>query len=386
VGPVTDPRHADLLDSRDAVDSATPRYLTPEFRDTLRDHRGLPVVISWFPLSWSGFTSNPVNRDFGWFTIYDHMVERWSDEIAHCGDGVYWMYNHPDASGIGNKWGLDWQQNVQYLHILNRMILDRGFFPGAVQIPTAATDSTHFTDQFFPFELSNRNSPFINWENVEADGRKTRDILQWADAPDTWEPYRPHHDNHQQPGAMRHWMFRLLDIKTRIMSFPQSEIEKAFAAANDGADVVIAGYEHDFRDRAEAVRDLFLKPIAQTAKGYPDVQLVNATFADAARAVTGMDGPPPAFTLASRKDYWLISSDTALHGPAPYVAFAENDRYGHISPVRTGRRTWAIQKNLLPSDCRIGIAGFSTGGRQSVSLFRVAGETLETYQPEQSAF
>ena len=382
MGPVTDPRHDDLLSSWAAVDAATSAYFQKDLRQTLVDHRGQPVVFSWFPISWSGFASNPVKRDFGWFTVYDHLADRWGEALKQWGDGIYWMYNHPDASGIGNKWGLDWGHNSHYLNILNRMVLERGFFPEAVQIPTAALDSTHFVEGLFPFELSNRNSPFINWDNVEADGRKTREILQWADAPTHWRPYRACEDNHQEPGLMRHWIFRLLDIKTRIMHFPEEEIHKAFADADSGADVVMAGYEHDFRDRAAAVRDLFLGPIARIAEQYPRVQVTNAAFADAARAVAGLDGPAPIFRLEARQDHWLITSDTGLFSASPYVAMAVEDEFRHLLPTPCGRFSWAIQKAWLPDRFRLGVAGCSRGGRSSTALFRVEEQTVVEEVPQ----
>ncbi|MBU0675970.1 MAG: hypothetical protein KJ950_15140 [Proteobacteria bacterium] len=376
MGPVTDARHTDLLNTWEEVDRATASYFTDRFRNTIIDQQGRPVSISWFPVSWSGFETNPVERDFGWFTIYDHINQRWKADMDRFGDGIYWMYNHPDKSGVGNAWGLDWLHNCHYLKILNRMVVQRGFFPGVVEIPTANNHSSHFVEQYFPFDISNRNSPFINWDNIEADGRKTREILQWADAPNNWIPYHPSESNHQCPGEMKHAIFRLLDIKTRIMYFPQDEVIKAFDDCRAGHDVVIAGYEHDFRDRCDAVIDLFLEPIKIVARDYPDVEVINANLQTAAIECLHLNNAKsagPRFSVELKKDYVCIQSDTDLFGPTPYVAI-EDFSTGEIlscNPFVAGYRSWGIQLNFIPGQGKLGIAGFSRAGIQRVSCYLI---------------
>ncbi|MBI2565678.1 MAG: hypothetical protein HYV63_01420 [Candidatus Schekmanbacteria bacterium] len=373
LGPARDPRHPDLLATWPDVDRGLARYFERSFRDELRDSVGRPVQLSWFPVSWSGFSSNPVNRDFGWFTVYDHLVETWGEAMARAGDGIYWMYNHPDRSGVGNVWGLDWFHNCHYLNVLNRLLLERAYFPGAVQIPTANSDSTNFTEAFFPFELSNRNAKHINWNRIEADGRRLSEVLQWASAPDDWQPYRPSHEDHQRPGRMNHWMFRIVDLRTDDIAIPGREWERAFAQAAAGADVVVAAYEHDFRDRAHVVQEVMLKPIAQAAQRFPEVRIVNATFQEAALAITGGDARRPGFSLERRQGYDLIRADTPLFGVSPYVAIRD-DATGVIRqdfPVPCGKQAWALPADALPERGLAGIAGFAAGGRQGVARFLI---------------
>ncbi len=380
MGPVKDPMHSDLLNTWEQVDKATEKYFNKKFRRCLLDSRGREVVVSWFPVSWSGFASNPVHRDFGWFTIFDHLVQTWGEKISECGDGVYWMYNHPDKSGIGNVWGLDWLHNCHYFEILNRMVLERGYFPGVVEVPTAETHSVNFVENYFPFELSNRYSPKINWENIEADGRKTKEVLQWASAPKNWRPYQPAHSNHQENGAMRHHIFRLLDIKSRIMTFPEEEILDAFESCRQGYDVVIAGYEHDFRDRSEAVQELFLEPISRIAKKYPDVEVINTNFQSAAIDCLNLEKTTKliAFKVSIQSDHVCISSDAEIFGPTPYIAIKDKDSGNifHINPTPNGYLSWAIQRGVLPLDFELGVAAFSNSGVQSVNRFDVKGESV----------
>lgn len=371
MGPVVDPRHSDLLASWEAVDAGVAKLFESDLRRCLLDSAGREVVVSWFPISWSGFTSNPVQRDFGWFTVYDHYLNRWGRDLARHGDGIYWMYNHPAASRVGNAWGLDWLDNCHYLEILNRMILHRGFFPGVVEIPTAEQHSTHFLEQYFPFQLGNRNCLGINWDNLEADGRRTRDVLQWSRAPLSWVPYRPSAADHQAPGAMNQFIFRLLDIKTRVLRFPEEEVIRAFEEARSGHDVLIAGYEHDFRDRSDAIIELFLAPVARIRQRYPDVQVLNARIQEAmieCTRATEETRRAPVFEVDLRGDYLGIGADQELFGSVPYVAVEnlEGGKPRAVPPLRCGDRRWAVPLDSLPARCQVGVAGFSRTGLQSV--------------------
>ena len=375
MGPVKDSNHSDLLTGWEEVDKATERYFSDNFRNSLIDSREKPVVISWFLINWTGFTSNPVNRDFGWFTIYDHIVEAWGSKIKHYGDGIYWMYNHPDKSGIGNVWGLDWLENTSYLEILNKFILERNFFPGVIEIPTCDTHTCNFLENFFPFNLSNRNSSFINWDNIEADGKRTRDIIKWASAPKDWSFYHPSEVNHQLPGHMKQFVFRLLDIKTRIMEFPDEEVNSAFELCRKGYDAIIAGYEHDFRDRSQIVEELFLKKIKRIwEKDYSDIQVINDNFQNSIRNILGFyDDLKPEFFLSFKRDYLCISSNCNLFNSTPYVVIhnLERDVIYHHNPTKTGLNNWAIEAKALPEKFIIGIGAFGVNGIQHLCKYRV---------------
>lgn len=381
-GPATDPKHADLLNDWPTVHKGLAKYFTPSFRNTLVDDAGEGAKISWFINSWSGFESNPVHRDFGWFNIHDQIIGTWGQEIKKQKDGIFWIYNHPDETRIGNKWGLDWFHNTHYLQILARMVLEKEYFPKFVQVPTADTQSTNFLENYFPFELSNRHSKLLNWENIEADGRMTKDILKWDKAPDSWIPYRPDFNDHQLPGHMKHRMFRILDIKTRIITFPESEILKAFEEANAGNDCVITGYEHDFRDRSEAVQDIFLAPINKMRAKYPKVKVFNTNMFDAAlKMYKTTEHSRFDFDVESKCDHIQISSTAPLFNHSPFVAVKFQDKYLHINPTYIGQNTWAIEKSLLPERFQLGVASFSSDYDLVVKNFIINNSGVSKFKP-----
>lgn len=346
MGPVIDKNHDDLMQNWKQIDKSIEKYYKKNFRNSFIDKNENKVVLSFFPVSWSGFKKNPVKRKMGWFSVFDYLDKKWGKKIQLNNDGVYWMYNHPDKSKIANKWGLDWNENYHYLNILNKFLIDRNFFPSAIQIPTADVNSMHFVDQYFPFELSNRSSKYINWNNIEADGRKTKEVLKWSEGYQNWSPYRPKNDNHQKKGKMKHHVFRLLDIKSRIMDFPEKEIEKAFSEASKGKKVILCGYEHDFRDRCQTVIDKFILPSVKVSKKYKNVDLINKNFFEAAKSCfkyKNLNINSKDIIIDIYKSKIIIKSNINLFN-SPYVAVKEikSKKYFTLSPLKTSKNIWLI--------------------------------------------
>lgn len=362
MGPVKDKNHNDLMNNWSQIDKSIGKYYKKKFRDSYVDKNRNKVTLSFFPVSWSGFKKNPVKRKIGWFSIFDYLDRKWGKKIKSNNDGVYWMYNHPDKSGIANKWGLDWNENYHYLNILNKFLIDRNFFPSAIQIPTADLNSMHFVDQYFPFELSNRSSKFINWNNIEADGRKTKEVLKWSEGYQNWGPYKPNHNNHQKKGKMKHYVFRLLDIKSRIMNFPITEIEKAFKEASKGKKVILCGYEHDFRDRCQTVIDNFILPSVEVSKKYKNVDLINQNFFDAAKSCTKFKNLSLGLndiTIEAKMSKIIIKSKHEIFNSL-YVAVKDvkKKKYFTLSPLKVSKNTWIIDGLDNNKDYKINVSFF----------------------------
>ena len=379
MGPVIDPRHDDLLNTWDEVDVATSKYFTNEYRTRFPDTRGRPAVFSWFFISWSGFSSNPVQRDFGWFTIFDHYRNRFGAEMQQYGDGMHWMYNHPPASGVGNEWGLDWLQNSHYFDVLDRYLLDRSYFPSVVEIPTEKNETSHWIEQWFPFDVGNRNCRDLNLGAVEADGKMTGTVLDWSVAPDDWSEYHPSANDYRAAGSMRRWIFRLLDIKTRIYQLRPEEIEKAFHRARSGRDTFLAAYEHDFRDRSGVLAELLLEPISRIACRYPDVQWLYADALAAAQEVTRVrDRVRPALRFELHGSGVRIHSSKETFGPMPYVASKamNSESYRHHPVHRIGMLTWELPRRAVPDHCLVAAAASDAGGNVGTAHAVLNGSSL----------
>ena len=157
-GPCADPDKPDLLGTWDPVDGAMDKLFDPAFRARLPDPTGGELRVGWFFLTWTGFTSNPRQRAFGYHAVRDHYLGRWGERIATCGDEQCWHYHHPPASGVGNEWGLDWTSGDEHDRILSRQALERGWFPSCYRAGGTIVDplSSRWVDCWFPFDYSNR--------------------------------------------------------------------------------------------------------------------------------------------------------------------------------------------------------------------------------------
>lgn len=380
MGPAIDPRHSDLLASWKDVDVAVRRLVDDGFRGSHRDTSGTPVIFSWFFIDWTGFTSNPVQRDFGEFTIFDHYRRTFGADLDRAGDAMYWMYNHPAASGIGNEWGLDWLQNSHYLEILSRYVIERAYFPSVVEVPTEKNDTSHWLEQWFPFDVGNRNCAELELGAREADGKSSGSVIDWRGAPDDWSEYHPDPADYRRPGMMRRTVFRLLDIKTRIYQLRESEIVKAFERCRSGRATFLAAYEHDFRDRAEAVQDLLLAPVARVAERYPDVPWRYATARDAARAVVGET--PSGMTLSAelRESALRVTATARPFGPTPFLCVKDQStgRYLHRPVAVVGERVWEFARADLPEHGIVGVAAADASGAVDVRRYLLRDGALET--------
>ena len=385
MGPVVDPRHDDLLNNWDDVDAA----LRPAMRDGYRmrhaDDVGRGTVFSFSCVSWSGFDSNPVERDFGYHTIFDHYRDHFGEELERWGDTLYWMYNHPAPSKVGNEWGLDWYDNAQYLDILNHFILDRAFFPNAVQVPTETNDCSYMIEQWLPFDIGNRNSLFNVLDSINQDGKKTSDVFDWRKAPYDWSHYRPSREDYRLPGDMRHHVFRIVDIKSIINVMRPEDLRQAFFKALRGEDVMVCGYEHDFRDRYETIQELYLGPLFEMRqREFPDVPLRNATVQEAARAVTGRsDSPAPQLSISPFAEGFLIRWDRRLFGAGPYVCTLEHDngRYRHWPVSQIGETGWFLPVPPVQGRTWLGVAAHDENGSTTVWRGESATGDLAQLQP-----
>lgn len=378
-GPATDAQHPDLLRDWEAVDKALATLFCDRFRSRLTDTAGRPLVMSWFVLSWTGFVTNPVKRDFGYHKVLDHYRRVWGKAMERFGDGMNWHYHHPPRSGVGNEWNPDWLDNQEYHNILNRMVLDRAFFPSVFRAGgTIETNATsRWLEQWIPFDYSNRSGE-LNLNKREADGRLITELFDWSRAPDDWSHYHPDLEDYQRPGAMKRVVFRSLDLQSGAHVLRQEEIEQAFERARGGQDTVFSCFDHDFRDRAEAIESLVFEGLRRASQKFPRVPWRYANALEAAQAVTGHSpGFPPKLTARLEGDTLVVESDRALFGPRPYVVLKLGERYEHCRVEPAGEQRWVYMLSGSPPDLLLGLASTDHGGRVGVTRYRLAGGCLK---------
>jgi SAM-dependent methyltransferase len=244
-GPCADPSRPDLLASWPLVDRAMDRLFDERFRTRRPDSFGGSFKIGWFFLTWTGFTTNPRGRDFGYHRIRDHYLDRWGAQLATNGDEHCWHYHHPAASGIGNEWGLDWRAPREYETIMSRQILDRAWFPSCYRAGGTIMDaqSSRWVDSWFPVDYSNRAPVQVG------------NLVDWSTGVADWSLYHPDVEDFRRAGAGRRLMARTLDLDTSVYRMSDAEVDLAFGRAAAGRSAVLACFDHDYRDIADRVDD-----------------------------------------------------------------------------------------------------------------------------------
>jgi len=390
MGPVEDPRLPDLLTNWNEVDGRMlSKIFSKEYRGKYPDTLTRNLVISFFCISWSGFKYNPVRRDLGWHTVYDHYTRVWGREIERFGDGVYWLYNHPAPSGAANEWGLDWLHNTHYLNVLNHRIIERGYFPSVVQVPTEDNQTSHFLEDWFPFDFGNRNADEINWDAPQTGGLRVKDLLKWDRAPKDWGYYHPSHRDHQVPGRMNRIIFRLLDIKSIVYNLTIEEIEKAFRRCLMGLDTVLAAYEHDYRERAETIIELYIKPIYELSQKYTEVEWHYTNALEAAHAVLGYkNNELPKFGFYRHSDGFRVEVSKELFGPMPYVTVysPSEEVYRQIPVTKIGATAWKLPEVKILEEDVIGVASSDMYGNVGVERFVYEGREFRRAEERDLAF
>lgn len=348
-GPCADPGNPELLATWDDVDAAMDKLFDEGFRGRHRDPFGTPLRFGWFFLTWTGFSSNPRNRDFGYHRVRDHYLARWGDALSAHGDEQCWHYHHPPASGIGNEWGLDWNASHEYEQIVSRQVLERGWFPvcfragGTILSPEAS----RWVDAWFPIDYSNRAplslSGLVDWSNGVAD----------------WRLYHPSREDFRREGDGRRRMARCLDLVTAVHRFSEADVEAGFVRAESGEHAIVACFEHDYRD-VESRLDDFAALVESVASRHPEVAWRYAAPIEAVRGYLDVPRPRPleldAFVL-DREVH--IRSSEPLHQSVPWLAVESDAGIGHVEEgvlrLEPTRWRWTPPDGLEWE--RLGIAG-----------------------------
>ena len=275
-GPCADPETPSLLGTWDLVDEAMDKLFDESFRRVDPDPDGGPMRFGWFFLTWTGFTSNPRERAFGYHTVRDHYVARWGNRMTAFGDEQCWHYHHPPASGVGNEWGLDWRTGDEHDRILSRQLLERDWWPVCFRAGGTIMDpvSSRWVDRWFPFDYTNR-APL-----------SLPGLVDWSTGVAEWTLYHPDPEDFRRPGAGRRRMARCLDLATNVHAVDESDVELAFAQAEEGEPAILAVFDHDYRDIAGRLDD-FRRLVRTVAARHPGVDWRYASPVAAARAALG---------------------------------------------------------------------------------------------------
>jgi SAM-dependent methyltransferase len=359
-GPAVDPDRADILRDWDAVDRAMDKLFAPSLRRALTDSVGGGLQIGWFFLTWTGFTTNPRNRDLGYHKVRDHYLARWGEQIARLRDEECWHYHHPHPSGVANEWGFDWNAPREYEQVMSRQILERAWFPtcyragGTIMSPL----SSRWVDTWFPFDYSNR-AP------LKVDG-----IFDWSGGVDDWSIYHPDVEDYRVPGAGRRHMGRCMDLETGTYRIGEDELRAAFERARKGKSSIISVFEHDYRDIEGRILG-FMKKLGNVASQYKDVEW---RYAGPVEAVNRYVGAAPSRALemdATWEGSTLhVSSSSPLYQSVPWIAVrTKSGQVQHVvkDVVRVDETHWRWTRDPSLDLAEVGVGGSTPTGSSAVA-------------------
>lgn len=384
VRKVVDPHLLAYNDTWDKVDGMLADILSPAYRNRLLDSQGRGWIFNWFCVDHVGYENNPRRRDMGYHNIFDHYrsVMR---ETKSSQDGMHFHF-HPhnfrhDAHCCATHW---WANGDNLQQILCRRVIDRMWFPVAHRAGFHVTrpDSHWFLEQFIPFDFSSQSFTPTDEDKAQFDIMVGR-FGDWRRAPTSWRPYHPAHDDYQVPGGCRRWNTRCLNVGTRFNLMTTEDVRQAFREAREGAPVLLAFTNHDFRDMRpdiEAVRSM----LATVSSEYPEVSFRFSEAVDAMRRSMGLKPTPPC-----ELEMNLRQSGAATHvlevisrvptfGPQPWLALKTASGTYHYDnfdiDVPFHRWQYVFDEETFPLNALsdIGVAANNAFGITTVTVLNVA--------------
>lgn len=255
------------------------------FRNCYLDSEGKGWRYTWFVVDHVDYIYNPRNKMMGYHAIWDHYQDYFKNLSASYYDEFQWHAHPMSIYKESNKCGTSYINSPHIFQSLARRLIDRGFFPEGFRagFHTERADSNWFLEQFIPYDFSNQSikETSIDIEQKDLSNGRTGD---WRRAVSDWSWYHPSHDDYQSRGNCHRYIFRCLNVGTRIRLLTQNEVDKAFQRASMGKDTLLAFCDHDFRNMRNDINEVY-DYIIKTSKNYPDVKWINSTAVDAAKKI-----------------------------------------------------------------------------------------------------
>lgn len=362
------------VDVRAMLDGA----LSPAFRNAMTDDFGRGWVYSWHCVDHLGFAENPRHKDIGYGNVF-HFYRGMLEETGSGEDEINWHFHPLSLTRNPLSAATSYANSMDILlYVIARRILDDGWFPVTSRpgFHAERPDAHAFLEQWIPFDYANQVCEEA--ESAQQDTHFGR-FGDWRRAPENWVGYHPHHDDYQQPGQCRRWIFRCLNLGTRFRNLTETHVCEAFTQAKEHGSAIIAFADHDYRDIRPDVRHM-REMLADIRGRFPDVHIRFSGAEHAARAHVGvvepsLDMKPPVFALkldGARLHVHL--TEGSLFGPQPFLAMKTRDgRYHHdnLDVVKPGRHwTYVLDEQTLPPQVleKIGVGGAGCCGGYGVAV------------------
>ncbi len=353
-------------DVRTMLDDA----LSESFRNQVVDDFGRGWTYSWHCVDHLGFQDNPRHKDLGYGNVF-HFYRTILEETGSDQDEINWHFHPLSITRNPLSAATSYNNNMDILlPVIARRIIDEQWFPTTSRpgFHAERPDAHAFMEQWIPFDYAN--------QSMAEEGLLQKDTQfgrfgDWSRAPQSWIGYHPHHDDYQQPGSCRRWIYRCLNIGTRFRLLNQTHLEEAFTEARQYGSAIVAFADHDYRDLRPDVQQM-RQLLASVREQFPDVNVRFSGAEEAARAHVAINEPElaqqePKFDLEivdNRLHVRLLAG--SLFGPQPFLAMKSRDaRYYHdnLDVIEPGKHwTYIFDEQTLPLSA-FEVVGVGASGR-----------------------
>jgi hypothetical protein len=322
------PHLMDYCRDWDAVENMLARATSFNCRNRYPDSYGKGWVYTWCCVDHVGYVENPRRRDLGHHHIFDRYRSLVRKDESHV-DAIGFHYHPLPFNKLAHACATSYLNGNHLLEILARKVIDKQWFPTVFRPGFHVTrpDSNWFLEQWIPFDYANQSIAKADEQPDLANGR----FGDWRRAPRIWGAYHPHHDDYQSKGQCRRWIFRCLNVESRLRQITREEIVGAFSLAASTGKAVLAVTSHDFRDLSSEV-DRITGMISSIAQSYPDVRYRFSDALTAARAYLDIEKTPEiglqcSFTTCDDTKALELNVTTRipLFGPQPFLAILDDE-------------------------------------------------------------
>ncbi|RJO59458.1 hypothetical protein C4546_02065 [Candidatus Parcubacteria bacterium] len=318
------------------------------YRNANKDSFGGSIKLSWFLMNHEGYCRSQQ----GDCNSVNTAIKPYANKITGYDDALGWHFHLSDWTDINNDDVFFWNQlltfnSTFYEHgtdiqlaekMLASQILDQQFFPAMYRSGWGweNNDYSNWLEDIFPFDLTNL-SPGYGLQTL-ADG--IGNVYNWHDAPADWSWYHPSPTNYQQPGSQKRIMFRC--------GGDVSDMIQAFAKANQGQDVMICTYNHNYFPYFGQYSLLTtLNFIKQWY--YPDIKFKFVNAMEGIRIMLNLfDEEPPVAELIRVGNTYTLQTNEQLYA-YPYGAIKDsNGNYWRVKPIQSvpdlagGKYSWTF--------------------------------------------
>jgi hypothetical protein len=368
-GPIKDKRKPEIINTWFKTKKLVNQMTNSKFRMKFKDKNNNGIIYSWFILTLTGFKTNPFRRPMKYNQTYNFYNDNFSKNFMKYNDEIYWHYHQPAKSGVGNDWSRDWNISQEYINILNRLIIDKNFFPSCFRAGGRIEDNdlSNWLENYIPFDYSNCSGK-INWNRIESDGKKLKDVADWSKAPISWIGYHPDKNDYQKVGDQKRYMFRCMDLKSPVYDIKDSDIEQAFKTAESGNNAILSVFEHDRRFIAlDNIID-FCRRVYEISKKYPKIKWLYKNAKDAALNQKKIKKiSPPKFKMKMLKENRImITTDDNIFGINPYTCVKQGKKYFEINLMKSGLNKWISSPILLKGNIEFFVVANNNSGNSLV--------------------